>query len=66
VGLTDIGRTAALLRKYWPPEAPVAIAYRAGYRDAQQVVRTTLGELENTVSKNQERHLGIIYIGKNI
>lgn len=66
VGLTDIKRTARLLYRYWPPEAKVAIVYRVGYRDTQKVVHTRLGDLERTVGKHGERHLGIIYIGKHL
>ncbi len=63
MGLSDIGILEPLLKKYYPPESPVAIAYKAGSAKEARLVRTTLGELRRVVEANNEKQAGMIYLG---
>jgi len=50
------------LRKYYPPETPVAIVYKAGYPGEEQVVRDTLGSFP--LQPPDQKWLRLIYIGE--
>jgi len=63
MGLSDIGILEPLLKKYYPPDSPVAIAYKAGSAKEARLVRTTLGELRRVVEANNEKQAGMIYLG---
>ena len=63
MGLADMDTLEPLLKKYYPSESPVAIAYKAGSAKEARLVRTTLGELRRVVEANNERMAGMIYLG---
>ena len=63
MGLTEMDILEPLLKKYYPPEAPVAIAYKAGSAKEARLVRTTLGELRKVVEADSEKMAGMIYLG---
>lgn len=63
MGLTEVRWLVPLLSKYYPENAPVVIAYRAGYSKAERLVKTTLKRLIETVEKDKEHMLGLIYVG---
>ena len=50
------------LRKYYSPDTPVAIVYKAGYPDKEQVVRGTLGSFP--LQPPEQRWLRLIYVGE--
>lgn len=66
VSLSDINRTDELIRTYWSTNAKAVVVYKAGYRDSEKVIRTTVGELKNIADRETEKHLGIIYLGAHL
>jgi len=66
VGLKNMDETAAALSKVFPADMPVAIAYKVGYRSREKLVRTTVGGFLEAVEGQDEHHLGIIYVGRNL
>jgi len=50
------------LRKYYPPNTPVAIVYKAGSPGEEQVLRGTLGSFP--FQSQEQRWLRLIYIGE--
>jgi precorrin-4 methylase/DMSO/TMAO reductase YedYZ molybdopterin-dependent catalytic subunit len=62
-GLKELKNLKPLFLKYYADTTPVHIAYRAGYSDSEKLIKTTLAEAVNVVEKEQEKFLGMIYIG---
>ncbi|OPY77568.1 MAG: Precorrin-4 C(11)-methyltransferase [Syntrophorhabdus sp. PtaU1.Bin058] len=63
IGLRELKTLVALLQRYYPETTPVQIAYKAGYSNGRHIVKTTLGGVIAAAEKENERHLGMIYIG---
>jgi precorrin-4 methylase len=63
MGLTELKTLVPLLKKYYPETTPVAIAYKAGYSNGARLVKTSLGSLIETVGRDKENMLGLIYVG---
>lgn len=63
MGLTEVRWLAPLLLKHYPETTPAAIAYKAGSSKEARLVKTTLKKLIETVEKENERMLGLIYVG---
>ena len=63
MGLREIPNLMPTLRKYYPDATPVAIAYNAGRKDKEKLIRTTLGDLPQVTEKEVEKSMGVIYIG---
>lgn len=63
MGLTEVRSLVPLLMKCYPETAPVAIAYKAGYSNGARLVKTSLAKLTETVEKDKEAMLGLIYVG---
>lgn len=63
IGLKEMENLVPLFKRYYPGTTPVDVVYRAGYSDSGRLVRTTLDEVLGTTEKENEKHLGMIYIG---
>jgi precorrin-4 methylase len=62
-GLKDLKSLKPLFLKYYKGTTPVHITYRAGYSDSEKIVKTTIAEAADVAEKEQEKFLGMIYIG---
>jgi precorrin-4 methylase len=63
IGLRELKNLKSLFQKYYPNTTPVHLVYRAGYSDSGYIVKTTIAEVAEAAEKEQEQHLGMIYIG---
>lgn len=63
IGLKEMRNLMPLFRKYYPETTPVTVVYRAGYSDSESLIRTTFRDVMNITEKEEEQHLGMIYIG---
>jgi precorrin-4 methylase len=54
----------AALEKVLPPDMPCAAVFWAGYPDRERVVRGTLADMGETLSKDKERFMGLLFIGR--
>jgi precorrin-4 methylase/DMSO/TMAO reductase YedYZ molybdopterin-dependent catalytic subunit len=63
IGLKEMGTLVPLFRKYYPGTTPVDVVYRAGYSDSERLISTTLDEVLGITEKENEKHLGMIYVG---
>jgi precorrin-4 methylase len=63
VGLKELKNLKPLFLKYYKETTPVHLAYRAGYSDSEKLIKTTLAEAPDVAEKEQEKFLGMIYIG---
>jgi precorrin-4 methylase/DMSO/TMAO reductase YedYZ molybdopterin-dependent catalytic subunit len=63
IGLKEMRNLMPLFRKYYPETTPVTVVYRAGYSDSERLIRTTFRDVMNITEKEEEQHLGMIYIG---
>ncbi len=63
IGLKEMKNLMPLFRKYYPETTPVTVVYKAGYSDSERLARTTLKDVMNITEKEEEQHLGMIYIG---
>jgi precorrin-4 methylase len=48
----------------FPPDMPCAVVFWAGYPDRQRVVRGTLANMGETLSKDKEKFMGLLFIGR--
>jgi precorrin-4 methylase len=63
IGLRELKNLKPLFQKYYSNTTPVHLVYRAGYSDSGYIVKTTIAEVAEVAEKEQEQHLGMIYIG---
>jgi precorrin-4 methylase len=63
VGLKELRNLKPLFQKYYVNTTPVHLVYRAGYSDSEYMVKTTIAEVVEVAEKEQEKYLGMIYIG---
>jgi precorrin-4 methylase len=63
IGLKELKNLKPLFQKYYANTTPVHLVYRAGYSDSEYMVKTTIAEVAEVAEKEQEKHLGMIYIG---
>jgi len=54
----------AALEEVLPPDMPCAVVFWAGYPDRERVVRGTLADMGETLSKDKERFMGLLFIGR--
>jgi len=52
------------LKEAYPPDMPCAVVYWAGYPDRERIVRGTLADLEERLSKDKERFMGLVFVGR--
>ncbi|MBN1663180.1 MAG: hypothetical protein JW943_06225 [Deltaproteobacteria bacterium] len=63
MGLKELKKLIPLLNKYYKDSTPIAIAYNAGISRSEQVIRSTLKDILSKTDNEQEKNLGMIYIG---
>jgi precorrin-4 methylase len=63
IGIRELKTLRPLLLKYYASNAPIHLVYRAGYSDSEYIVKTSLKEVVERAEKEEEQHLGLIYIG---
>lgn len=63
MGLRELKGLMPLLNKYYKETTPIAIVYNAGISSAEHLVRSTLKDILSKTEREQEKHLGMIYIG---
>jgi precorrin-4 methylase len=63
MGLKELKKLIPLLNKYYKDSTPISIAYNAGISRSEQLVRSTLKDILSKTDKEQEKNLGMIYIG---
>ena len=63
IGLKEMKNLMPLFQKYYPETTPVTVVYRAGYSDSERFIRTNLKDVMKITEKEEEQHLGMIYIG---
>ncbi len=51
-----------LLRECYQADTPAYVVYKAGYAGSEKVVATSISGLEQTLGREQEKLLGLIYI----
>lgn len=66
LGVKEIGTLSATLRKHYAAATPAFVAYRAGYAAGSTIVRTTLEALERDAQRQEEKWLGLIFVGKSV
>ena len=54
----------AALEEVLPPDMPCAVVFWAGYPDRERVVRGTLSDMGETLSKDKESFMGLLFIGR--
>lgn len=52
------------LKEVFPSDMPCAVVYWAGYPQLQRVVRGTVGNMGNRLSREKERFMGLLFIGR--
>jgi precorrin-4 methylase len=63
IGLKELKDLMPLFQKYYPDTTPVDVVYKAGYSDSERVIKTTFQDVMNITEREEEQHLGMIYIG---
>jgi precorrin-4 methylase len=63
IGLKEMKNLMPLFKKYYPDTTPVDVVYKAGYSDSERVIKTIFRDVMNITEKEEEQHLGMIYIG---
>jgi precorrin-4 methylase len=57
-------RLFAALNEVFPPDMPCAVVYWAGYPDRQRILRGTVADMGERLSKEKERYMGLLLIGR--
>ncbi len=64
MGLSEMGKIVDTLKKFNPPDLPVAVVYYAGYADKEKVVQGTLADIMAKISAESEKWMGMIIVGR--
>jgi len=54
----------AALKEVLPPDTPCAVVYWAGYPDRERILRGTVADMGEKVSKDKERFMGLLLVGR--
>jgi len=54
----------AELNKVFAPDMPCAVVFWAGYPDRERILRGTIGNMGEKLSKNKEKFMGILLVGR--
>jgi precorrin-4 methylase len=63
MGLKDLESMVPILSKYYAPDTPVTIVYKAGISHEKRLVKTKLSQVVARAASEKEPFLGLIYIG---
>lgn len=66
MSLKSITTFTEKLKKYYPPDAPLAIVFYAGYAGKETVLRSTLADIAKDLGKEHEQWLGLVIISECI
>jgi precorrin-4 methylase len=64
MSLSSLDRTAAVFKKYYPPDLPVAVVYNAGFAEKEKVLKSDLDHIVEDVKSVDEKWLGLVIVGK--
>lgn len=64
MALGDPKKLFATLGEALPPDMPCAVVYWAGYPDRQRIVRGTVADMGDKLSKEKEKFMGLLFIGR--
>ncbi len=64
MSLSALDRMAAVFRKYYPPDLPVAVVYHAGFAEKEKVLKSDLEHIVEDVKSVDEKWLGLMIVGK--
>ena len=62
--LSSLDRTAAVFKKHYPPDLPVAVVYNAGFAEKEKVLKSDLDHIVEDVKSVDEKWLGLVIVGK--
>jgi precorrin-4 methylase len=54
----------AALKEVLPPDMPCAVVYWAGYPDRERILRGTVADMGEKLSKDRERFMGLLLVGR--
>jgi precorrin-4 methylase len=63
MGLKHIDELTGFLRKWYSPETPAYLVYKAGYSASERIRPATLENVVETARAEKEKFLGLIYVG---
>jgi precorrin-4 methylase len=64
MALHEPEKVYAALKQVLPPDMPFAVVYWAGYPDRQRIVRGTVADMGEKLSKDKERFMGLLFVGR--
>ena len=47
-----------------PPETPCAVVFWAGYPEKERILRGTVGDMSEKLSKDKEKFMGLLFVGR--
>lgn len=54
----------AELNKVFPPDMPCAVVFWAGYPDRERILRGTVADMREKLSKDKEKFMGLLLVGR--
>lgn len=63
MGLKHLDELTGFLRKWYSPETPAYLVYKAGYSASERIRSATLENIVETAHEEKEKFLGLIYVG---
>jgi precorrin-4 methylase len=66
MGLAQLGKIVDTLKKYNPPDLPIAVIYYAGYPEKERIVKATLEDIMTKLADEKEKWMGMIVVGKSL
>ncbi len=64
MALREPEKLFAALGEVLPPDMPCAVVYWAGYPDRERIVRGTVADMGQKVSKEKEKFMGLLFVGR--
>ena len=64
MALRDPGKLFAALGAMLPADMPCAVVFWAGYPDRERIVRGTVADMGEKLSKDAEKFMGLLFIGR--
>jgi precorrin-4 methylase len=52
------------LKQVFSPDTPCAVVYWAGHSDRERIVRGTVSDMGEKLSREKERFMGLLFIGR--
>jgi len=64
MALSDPKKLFASLEEVLPADMPCAVVYWAGYPDRQRILRGTVADMGEKLSKDKEKFMDLLFIGR--